>query len=277
MLKPKCSTVLVALLVLCVSVSVAQTSLSTSPLTPGSFAVRDVIHPLAPQQISQSVDSNTLVAGTSVACVGTGGSITTDNHWWRLFDLDDDHALTGALTVESVDYGIETSTGLQTLTAATYCLDEGLPLLLAFLTLVGVNTVDHPDAELEFFNIAVGGACDTATQDLAMEMSSEDCLESGTCLQMFIGANDLGQTGPSYLSAEDCALPDPVDGADFGFPDMHLVYVVNGDAESGTGDGAGDGNGDGDGVPAATGIGMLPMILVLLGSSAYFLRRRARS
>ena len=62
---------------------------------------------------------------------------------------------------------------------------------------------------------------------------------------------------------------------------MHLVYVVNGDAESGTGDGAGDGsgdgNGDGNGVPASTGIGMLPMILVLLGSSAYFLRRRTRN
>lgn len=283
MLNIRRSTILVALLVLCVGAAVAQTSFTTSPLEPGTFAVRDIIHPLAPQQITQNTDPNTLVSGTSVAC--SGGGITTDNHWWRLFDLDDDHALTDALTIASVDYGVETVVGAQSMTATTHCLDEGLPFLLAFLTQVGTNTIAQPEAELEFFNIAVGGSCDTATQDLAVDMSTDDCLESGACLSLFIGCNDLGQSGPFYVHADDCGIFDPVDLAGLGFPNAHGVYVVNGDAGGGTGDGggdgggdgAGDGGGDGGGVPASTGIGMLLMVLVLLGSSAYFLRRRAEN
>jgi hypothetical protein len=284
MLNIRKSMILVALLVLCVGAAAAQTSFTTSPLTPGNFVVRDIIHPLAPQQLTQNSDPNTLVSGTSVAC--SGGGITTDNHWWRLFDLDDDHLLTDTLTIASVDYGIETSVGPQSMTATTHCLDEGLPFLLSFLTLADSNTVNQPEAELEFFNIAVGGSCDTATQDLALDMSTDDCLESGTCLSLFIGCNDLGQSAPFYVHADDCGIFDPVDLAGLGFPNAHGVYVVNGDAGGGTGDGgsgdgagdgAGDGGGDGGGVPASTGIGMLLMVLVLLGSSAYFLRRRAEN
>jgi hypothetical protein len=264
-----------AFLILCVGVAVAQPSFTTNPnAVPGTFAVRDIIHPLAPQQITQNTDPNTLVGGTSIAC--SGGGITTDNHWWRLFDLDDDHALLNTLTVASLDYAIETAVGpTQNITATMYCLDEGLPFLLEFLTQVGQTTVPQQDAELEFFNIPIGGSCDTASQDLAVDMGTEDCLAGeADCLSLFIGANDLGQSGPTYVHADDCGIFDPVDTAALGFVSVHIVYVVNGEADGGTGDGgAGDG-GDGGGgdVPASTGIGMLLMVLVLLGSGAYYVR-----
>ena len=269
-----------ALFILCVGAAVAQTSFMTDPnAVPGAFAVRDIIHPLAPQQITQNTDPNTLVGGTSVAC--QSGGITTDNHWWRLFDLDDDHGLLNTLTVASLDYGIETAVGpTQNITATMYCLDEGLPFELAFLTQVGMNTVAQPDADLEFFNIAVDGSCDTASQDLAVDMSTEDCLAGeANCLSLFIGMNDLGESATTYIHADDCGILDPVDVNVVDFADHHVVYVVNGEADGGTGDGgAGDGgDGDGGGVPSATVSGLLLMVLVLLGSSAYFLRRRATS
>ena len=387
---------------LLVPASIAQTpSFTTSPITPGSYAVRDIIHPLAPQQITQNSDPNTLVGGTSVGCSsgGGGGGFTTDNHWWRLFDLDDDHGLLDTLTVESIDYGIETAIGpTQNITVTTYCLDEGLPFQLAFLDQVGTTTQPQPDAELEFFNIAVGGTCDTATQDLAVDLSSDDCLSGTTvcdcctggngtgcdcapcedkvctmdlfccavfwdaacdeeaqanctccsgqdpgscdggggpsgcnccsggdgigcddatcsdavcavdwfccevawdplcnaiaesqctccpsppplgtgCVRLLIGCNDLGQSAPTYIHAVDCGEFEPVDLADLGFPNAHMVMIVNGAADGGGGDGAGDGagdGGDGGGVPAADGAGLLVMAALLLAASAYLRRR----
>jgi hypothetical protein len=221
--------------------------------------------PLAPQSITQSTDPNTISAGSSVACQG---GATTDNGWWRLFDLDDDHGLAGMFTVESVDYGIETSVGPQNITARVYCLDEGLPFFGVFLVQVGTGSVFHSaDANLEFFNVVIspGASCDSASQDMAVELHSDDCLESGTCLQLFIGMNSLGQSAPSYITAEDCGIVDPIDLAGIGFPNAHMVMVVNGNVPPCC---------DGGAVPASTGVGMMLMIALLLGSTAYFLRRR---
>jgi len=145
-----------------------------------------------------------------------------------------------------------------------HCLDEGLPFLLEFSTEVGTNTQPQPDAELEFFNIAVGGSCDTANQDLAVDMSTEDCLAGeADCLALFIGANDLGQSGPTYLHADDCGIFDPVDAA-ASFFNIHVVYVVNGEAD----------DGDGGEVSATSNRGIGAAILLLLGTSTAMLWRR---
>jgi hypothetical protein len=113
-------------------------------------------------------------------------------------------------------------------------------------------------------NAAVAGCCDADTEDLAVRLANQSP-------GFFMGANSLGQSAPSYITATDCGVSDPLDLAAVGFPNSHLVLVVNGDGEGGSGDGGGDGGG----VPASTDLGMLLMVLALLGSSAYFLRRRA--
>ena len=45
---------------------------------------------------------------------------------------------------------------------------------------------------------------------------------------LFVGSNAFGQTGPSYLAASACGIPDPVDLAELGFPGMHIVMNVVG-------------------------------------------------
>jgi hypothetical protein len=45
----------------------------------------------------------------------------------------------------------------------------------------------------------------------------------------FIGSNAGGQNDPSYIAAADCGLTNPGDLAGIGFPNMHIVMVVNGD------------------------------------------------
>jgi len=43
----------------------------------------------------------------------------------------------------------------------------------------------------------------------------------------FIGSNQAGQTGPSYLAATGCGTAEPTDIATLGFPNMHIILDVN--------------------------------------------------
>src|SRR5438045_4276873 len=52
--------------------------------------------------------------------------------------------------------------------------------------------------------------------------------------RFFIGSNPDPETGPSYLSAADCGVPDPTPVAALGFPNMHIVFNVNGSCAQGT-------------------------------------------
>ena len=199
---------------------------SKSSIEPGRYRLKEIIDPLSPFSITQNLDPNTIAAGTSIACTSPEG--TRDTGWWRLYDLDTDHGFGEEYCTRNVDYGIETATGPQSITANVYCLDEGLPFVLAFLTLAGTASQPQPDADIEFFNIDVFGCCNGGTQDMAVELLSEDCVESGTCSQLFVGFNDSGQTAPSYVSAPDCGVTDPFNLSVLGFPSSHLIQVVNG-------------------------------------------------
>jgi hypothetical protein len=268
----KLSVLAVAALMLMAAGTAAQSAeLSYSSLEQnGHYVTKSVVHPLAPQSITQNTDPNTLVAG-SVAC--SAGGITTENSYFRLFDLDADHGLSGAFCAENVDYAIETATDFgvrQFLNVNTACLDDGLPYLGVFLDEVGSVSNSQPDAVEEFFNSLASGCCDSATQSMSIELEAPlDCTVAG-CGNIFIGSNNLGQSAPTYIASASCGIVDPTDFAAIGFPDVHVVMVVNGDGT----DGNGGGDGGNDVVPASNGIGMVLMLVLLLGSSAYFMRRR---
>jgi len=232
-----------------------------------------------PGAITQNIDPNSLTAGT-IACSNAG--VTTENSFYRLFDLDADHAFTGVFCVDSVDYAIETAVDLgipQQLVVTTSCLDDGLPFMDAFLIEVGSVTHAQPDADMEFFNVAAAGCCDADTQSMSIELEAPiDCTQAG-CGSLFLGSNNSGQIRPTYIKSDSCAVPEPTDLAVIGFPDVHLVMVAYGSGtDGGHGDGGGDGGGDpgGDGkVPATGGVGPLLLLVLCLGSAALYLRRRA--
>jgi hypothetical protein len=131
-----------------------------------------------------------------------------------------------------------------------YCLDDSLPFLIQFLTPVGTNTIPQADAYLEFFNIAVGGCCDAGSQKMAVELLSDDCAETGTCVQLFIGMNNLGEFAPTYITAPDCGIVDPYADS---FLLWHLIMVVNGEGEI-----PDDGGGDGGMIDAVQEAKLLP-------------------
>lgn len=272
MLNVRNVSIFAVLLLVCAVATAQADQFMTDPNATGDVAVSDLPDPLAPQTITQSTDPDTIAAGSGVAC--SDGVYTTENSWLRLFDLDGDHGLAGTFTAESVDWGMETLTGDLPVDVNIYCLDDGLPFLYSFMTMVGTGTTNATTGDLVFYNTAVSGGCDTSTQRMAVELFGDDCEILGTCTLYWIGANGLGQSAPTYIASASCGILDPTDLAAIGFPNSHLVMKVNGQ-DQGTGDdGGGSGDDGGGSVPATTGVGLMLLVLALGGGSAYFLRRK---
>jgi hypothetical protein len=262
MREPILPAAVIAVAFLTCAVGTAQTAqLMIDANASGGVAVRDDAEPLEPCSITQSVDPNTIGA-IAVACNDNNG-ITFENAYLRLFDLDGDHGFVGTYAVESVDWATNSVVGALDITVNVYCLDEGLPFLYAFMELKDSAATPVADEVHTFHNTAVGGSCDSATEDMAVELYAEDCHIAG-CNRCLIGFNSLGDTGPSYIVSATCGIDEPTDIQALTFLDIDLVMIVNGDCDSGDPD-----------VPATTGVGAVLLLLILLGSGAYFLRRRA--
>jgi len=272
MRKPILPAAVIAMALLtCAAVGAQTPQLMTNPNASGDVAVRDIVDPLAPVTITQSNDPYTIETGASIAC--SDGVYTTENAWLRLFDLDGDHGLTGMFGAENVDWGMETLTGTLPIDVNIYCLDDGLPFLYSFMTLVGSGTTQAVDGQLLFYNTTVSGACDSATQRMAVELFGDDCEILGTCTLYWIGANGLGQIGPSYIASASCGLVDPTDLAAIGFPYSHVVMKVNGEGFIPDDDGGCD-DGGGVDVPATTSVGTVLLLLAVLGTGVHFMRRQ---
>ena len=211
--------------------------------------------------ITQNEDPTKLDGNLSVACIGDG--VTTDTGWWRVFDLDRDHGLSGEVCVRSVDYGIETAIGTQNIHLFVGCLPDSVPWPTGTLDLDLVNQVashsqPQPEATLEFFSIAGSGCCNADSEKLVIGLISDDCQETdcgggpgSCCQQLFIGANYLGETQPNYINAPDCDVDDPISGQAICFECTGVVMVVHVEET-------------GDEVPATTGPGTVVTVLLLL-------------
>ncbi len=224
--------------------------------------------------ITQNLDPTNLTSAMSVACVD--GNATRDTGWWRLFDLDRDHGLTGEVCVRSVDYGIESAIGTQDIHLLVGCLPDSAPrpgpggtLFLDFVNQVASHTQPQPDATLEFFSIDGSGCCNADSESLVIGLISDDCKETdcgggqGSCCQLlFIGANDLGETKANFINAPDCGVDDPIDGVAACFECSGVVMVVHveGTVEE---------------IPATTALGTVLTALLLLACSGGELRGRA--
>ena len=210
----------------------APVVLKRSPIAP--FLLNGPLGATCPSTITQST-SQAIVDGNSVAC--NNGVGTTENHYWRAFDMN---TFTGGqeYDVTSVSFGIELAqsgngTG-QPLTVNLYA-NNGSPFpggdwqsnLIA--TSGELNIPDQADT---IFEVPITATVPAGTLELVMEVMTPDGTGVGNLL--FIGSNPDPETGPSYLSAADCGVPDPTPTGDLGFPDMHIVMNVNGSCPSGS-------------------------------------------
>src|SRR6266550_3103187 len=201
-----------------------------SPIAP--FLLSGPLGGTCPSTITQST-SQAIVDGNSVACAP--GASTT--HYWRAFDMN---TFTGGqeYDVTSVSFGIElassgTGTG-QPLTVNLYA-NNGSPFPAGDWqsNLIATSgSLNIPDQTDSIFATSLTATVPAGTLELVMEVMTPDGTAVGNLF--FIGSNTDPETGPSYLSAADCSVPDPTPTGDLGFPNMHIVFNVNGSCSQGT-------------------------------------------
>ena len=165
-----------------------------------------------------------LEAGTGISCTSDVGNAR--NSWYRVFDLPA-MGITGALEVSKVTIGIQEADGdgddLQPLTVKLHRLQGAF--VTANLSELGRTKIDVQDGSLQIIEVPLTASVPAGTTLVAeMMVPNGQGLFDGDFL--FPGANNDGQTGPTWVRSE-CGSNQPEDAAAIGFPDFHLVLSVD--------------------------------------------------
>lgn len=181
--------------------------------------------PISPISLTHSV-SLTIQSGNSQACGSTQSGYTAQNSFWRVYDLDGDFGIIDPFTVQGVIFGVDNTNGIFNVTVRAYTLSG--PFTLENLTLISQASIQLDDASNgTLVSVELPPAIMSAQLDLVIEIDVPNGQSQPA--NFYPASNDLGQTDPSYLSAPSCGFPEPTDLAALGFPEMHLVMIVNGD------------------------------------------------
>lgn len=174
--------------------------------------------------ITHSLDQS-IVSPGSVSC--NAGGLHTDNSYFRLFDLVADFGINEAIQISSVDFGIEqasSNAGDQPVTVNVYTLSGAF--VMANLTLINTMQATVVDQVQSILNVPINAIIPQGAQ-LVIEVFTPD--GQGVGNSFFIGSNNLGETGPSYIMAVGCGISEPVPTAAIGFPNNQYVINVNAD------------------------------------------------
>ncbi|MFG0285528.1 MAG: hypothetical protein ACF8R7_14010 [Phycisphaerales bacterium JB039] len=171
--------------------------------------------------------------GITIACSTTAApQTTTDNSWWRAFSLSD-FGIAEAITVSSIEFGIETARatalgGAQDVLIELFQAPAGSAPALG-LELRGSATISVEDQVQTIFDAPVEGVID-AGMSLVVAITPPDHTAGGTATGdvFFIGSNGFGETDPSYIMAPGCGTPTPVTYDAIGFPGISVVMIVHG-------------------------------------------------
>ncbi|MDY7110129.1 MAG: hypothetical protein SYC29_15970 [Planctomycetota bacterium] len=165
--------------------------------------------------------SDDLVPG-SVACSGDEGLTVTANGHARLYQLDQPTMIT------LVDYGVQAchdQTGegnpcnvyINIWDAPNFPSTEGAVLLDVAQDLVPDGT------ELQMRTVPMTGLT-LPPGNIVLEIFNDNGTDA---FAFWPGSNAAGQSGPSFLRADACGLPNWTDLAELGYPDVHLVLCFD--------------------------------------------------
>ena len=185
-----------------------------------------------PPVLTESTTQN-IVSGNSVSC--NNGFGHTDNSYWRAFNMS---TFTGGqeYDVTSVDFAIEqatSGTGTQPVEVHIYA-NHGAPFPggdWQSNMIANSGPISIPDQSLTIFNQPITVAVPAGTLELVYELFTPNGENDGNLF--FVGSNPDGQSADSYLSAADCGVTVPTPTQDIGFPNMMIVFNVNGSCPGG--------------------------------------------
>jgi len=177
------------------------------------------------------------VTDPGIACGNSGFGFTGENHYWRVFDL----AAFGVVddyTIASIDLGIgdiDLRGTSQPSTLRIHKVDGDF--VLANLTLLHEEEVEvRDDLAMTLLNVPLDDVTIAAGSVFAVEWEPPNGTPNDDHgpLEITFGANNAGQTGPTYIYAPSCGDIEPMDLATVGpgFPDAHWVLAVHRDVST---------------------------------------------
>ncbi len=201
--------------------SASSFSPSARPMPPGETIDWGGMRDCGPETLTQNVNPDVVESG-SVACTPDEGVTTTDNAFARCYEVDQD------ITVNCVDFGVESSTATQDITVTIYedtdgsCPPDLASAQVLASKVIQVGVISNQIVTADFSDI--GGVIVAAGTSMIVEVSNPDT--SGVSA-FFIGSNNDGQTAQSYLRSDSCELFDWGTFASVGYPNVHIVQRID--------------------------------------------------
>ena len=190
----------------------------------GAMDPSDGDFPPAVIPVSQMRDNS--AGATGMSCTSLDGNTTRNNSWWRRFYFNEHPEVGSTASVRSVTVasglfganGVPLTINLYTLrhtaTVDTIPINE--------LVLIGSGTATI-DSGFKTIQVPVSAVIDdTVASDLVVEYRV-----AGADGQFIPGANASAETHPTFFTSPDCFTPTPLPVAAMGYPDFHMVMVVN--------------------------------------------------
>ncbi len=199
------------------------------------------------KSLSQSVDESSVVPGNSFVC--ESGGFHFGSSYYRSFNLDS-FGFDDGFSIQSLKLGVEIAN--EDTTGSGGDIDDGfVPLTINLYWKTPLSSIEHSangdsnaDASVDVLipgdgsvdltvveiPLFVGVMVPPVATDLVVEIFSPGADGPNPNDDLFvIGSNLAGQTAPSFLAAAACNTLVPTDTADIGFPNMHIVLVVDAD------------------------------------------------
>jgi hypothetical protein len=213
--------------------SVVSTSASYTFVLNGNRNLVAVFNSPCPAVVTQS-SSQTIIPNNSVSCNdGPPTSYHHDTSYWRAFNMA---GVNGSqqYNVTSVSFGIDVANDGsgqgQPLTVRLYTNNGG-----AFpggsRSQIAATSITLMDQMQTILTVPLTATVPAGTSELVMEVFTPSGIAAHN--SFFIGSNTAAQTGPSYASSADCGNPTPTDTANLGLPNMHIVFNIQGNCNSG--------------------------------------------
>ena len=175
-----------------------------------------------PFTLTQMAD-NTPDGQSGIACGVVQGGSTFANSYWRRFYLSE-HGSPASIDIRSVTVGSDTGPNIPA-TINLYSIAHSTPINTiptAALTLIASGTGTVGGDQMMKTIPVPATLSDAVGNDLVVEYHIE-----GAPSLWFPAANALAETHPSFISAPDCKIDEPVTMAAAGAPDSHNIIVVN--------------------------------------------------
>jgi hypothetical protein len=182
--------------------------------------------------LSQSLNPNTITPNNTIACTaGNPPTVTSqDNGYFRSYSLA---AITQPIDIVSVRFAVEqvgttSPSGFPMLIRLYNDPNGGAPSPYASLQLRKTESFSLlPSASNTIVIQPMTGT--TVTFNPGEFLVVEVFAPVGTPVgaTFFLGSNAAGQTAPTYIRSQACAIPDPVTTATIGYPNMHAIIDVN--------------------------------------------------